>query len=112
MLYLIVLDYLRPLADIDRHMAEHRAFLARHYEAGHFLLSGRKQPRTGGLILAAADDIEQVSRWICDDPFHAAGVAAYTVVGWQPTMAADGHWRDALVQAPQRIAQGGAAHAC
>ena len=96
MLYLILLDYLRPLADIDRHMANHREFLTRHYEAGHFLLSGRKEPRTGGVILATADSAEQVSLWISEDPFSTAGVAAYTVVHWQPTMAADGHWRDAM----------------
>ncbi|MDG2538710.1 YciI family protein [Dyella jiangningensis] len=97
MFYLILLDYLRPLADIDRHMERHREFLARHYKAGHFLLSGRKEPRTGGVILATATSSEEVAQWISEDPFSQAGVAAYTVVRWQPTMAAGGQIWDAWV---------------
>ncbi|HEV2538703.1 MAG TPA: YciI family protein [Frateuria sp.] len=101
MLYLILLDYLRPLDEIDRHMERHREFLARHYEAGHFLLSGRKEPRTGGVILATAKTTEEVSQWISEDPFSRARVAAYTVIRWQPTMAASGHPWDSMLPSPR-----------
>lgn len=90
MLYLILLTYQRPLADVDAHLDAHRAYLHRHYDAGHFLLSGRKAPRTGGVILARADSPEAVARWIAEDPFAQAGVAAYDVVAWTPTLAAPG----------------------
>src|SRR3990167_3644511 len=69
-MFLILLTYKKPLAEVDRFVAEHRAFLERHYASGHFLLSGRKEPRTGGVILATAArrcDIEDIVR---RDPFH------------------------------------------
>jgi len=90
MLFLILLDYLRPLSEVDVHMDDHRAFLNRHYAAGHFLLSGRKSPRIGGVILARANALDEVSQWISEDPFHQAGVASYQIIAWEPTMAAPG----------------------
>lgn len=90
MLFLILLDYLLPLSEVDLHMNEHRAFLTHHYAAGHFLLSGRKEPRTGGIIFARADALEEVAQWISDDPFRKAGVASYEIIVWEATMAAKG----------------------
>ncbi|KGM41388.1 GTP cyclohydrolase [Aquabacterium sp. NJ1] len=88
MLFLILLDYQRPLSEVDAHIEAHRAFLTRHYEAGHFVMSGRKSPRTGGVILAKASALHEVARWIADDPFCQARVASYQVVAWEPTMVA------------------------
>ena len=90
MLFLILLDYLRPLPEIDRHLEEHRAFLTRHYAAGHFLLSGRKEPRTGGVIVAWATTRDDIARWIAEDPFHREGLASYEIIAWEATMAAPG----------------------
>lgn len=90
MLYLIVLAYLRPLAEVDESKDAHRAFLKKHYDAGHFLISGRKEPRSGGIILAQAASVDEVLTWVSEDPFKQAGVAAYEVIGWTPTMAAQG----------------------
>lgn len=88
MLFLVLLNYLRPLPEVDLLMGDHRAFLSRHYAAGHFLLSGRKAPRTGGVILAKANSIDEVAQWISEDPFHQSGVASYEIIAWEPTMAA------------------------
>lgn len=89
MLYLILLNYLAPLTEIDSHLAAHRAFLKKHYDAGHFLVSGKREPRTGGVILAQADSLENVMQWISEDPFKQEGVAAYQIICWTPTMIAD-----------------------
>ena len=90
MLFVVLLDYLCPMPEVDRHMEAHRAFLDRHYAAGHFLLSGRKEPRTGGVILARANSQAELTQWISEDPFRSAGVARYEIIGWVPTRAADG----------------------
>ena len=90
MLFLVLLDYLRPLSEVDLHMDDHRAFLSRHYAAGHFLLSGRKAPRTGGVILAKANSLDEVTQWISEDPFRLTGVASYEIIAWELTMAAQG----------------------
>jgi len=88
MLYLILLTYQRPLAEVEAHLAAHREYLARHYAAAHFLLSGPREPRTGGVILARAESHAQVVRWVDDDPFKQAGIAAYEIIAWDPALRA------------------------
>lgn len=89
MLFIVLLTYRQPLAVVDRHIPEHRAFLARHYRAGHFLLSGPLEPRDGGAILARAPDRATLDEWLREDPFHANEIAAYSVVAWTPTLRAE-----------------------
>lgn len=86
-MFVILLHYVKPLAEVDRLVQEHRAFLERHYAAGHFLVSGRKEPRTGGVILANAASRAQVERMVEEDPFKREGVAEYEIVEFVPTMA-------------------------
>jgi len=88
MLYVILLRYRAPLSEVDRHLAPHREFLLRHYAAGHFLLSGRLAPRTGGAILARADRRETVAGWLAEDPFQREGLADYEVIAWEPQLRA------------------------
>jgi len=54
-MFVIELTYKADLADIDAHMAAHVRFLKKYYAAGNFLVSGRKIPRDGGIILAVGD---------------------------------------------------------
>jgi uncharacterized protein YciI len=86
MLYVIILRYCAPLDELDRHLDAHRAYLRRHYAAGHFLLSGRQEPRVGGIILARAESRAEIERWTTEDPFHQAGVAKYDIFAWMPNM--------------------------
>ena len=55
-MFVIELIYKVDLAEIDAHMAAHVKFLKKYYAAGHFLVSGRKIPRDGGIILAVGQD--------------------------------------------------------
>jgi uncharacterized protein YciI len=84
--FIILLSYIRPLQEIDRLLADHRSFLERHYASGHFLLSGRKEPRTGGVILAKAKNRDEVEAIIRSDPFYVAQTAEYEIVEFTPTM--------------------------
>ncbi|HFC8536657.1 TPA: YciI family protein [Neisseria bacilliformis] len=86
---MVSLEYIRPLAEIEAALPEHIAYLERHYRAGTFLMSGRKQPRTGGVILMQADSREQVEQTIAKDPFHRAGLAEYSITEFLPTKTAD-----------------------
>lgn len=85
-MFLLLLSYKKPLPEVDRFVAEHRAFLERHYASGRFLLSGRKEPRTGGVILATAGSREEVDTIVREDPFHREGIADYEVVEFLPSM--------------------------
>ena len=70
-MFLIELTYKADLKEIDAHMAAHVVFLKKHYAAGHFLVSGRKIPRDGGIILAIGATRQQSQVWLSRLPvFH------------------------------------------
>jgi uncharacterized protein YciI len=79
-MFVIELLYKVDLAQIDAHMKAHVAWLDKHYTAGTFLLSGRKVPRDGGVILALGHDREHVEAIVREDPFVATGLADYRLV--------------------------------
>lgn len=78
-LFIIDLHYLAALEELDSAMASHVAFLDKHYEAGHFITSGRKVPRTGGIILAVADSKQEAESWMNEDPFVKLRLSNFTV---------------------------------
>lgn len=87
-MFVVLLTYTRPLAAVDALIPAHREFLQRMYETGTFLLSGRKEPRDGGVILASATSALELESVLAQDPFHIHGVANYQVIEFFPTMAA------------------------
>ena len=78
-MFIINLDYIVPLEELDQHMAAHVKFLNKYYKKGIFVASGRKVPRTGGIILALAENLEQVDQIMSEDPFTKHELAEYTV---------------------------------
>jgi uncharacterized protein YciI len=87
-MFLIVLNYIKPLAEVDLFAAEHRAFLERYYASGNFLLSGRKEPRNGGVVLAVARSRSEVEDIVRNDPFYREKIAEHEIVEFVPTLAA------------------------
>ena len=87
-MFVVLLTYTKPLEAVDALVPAHREFLRRMYQAGTFLLSGRKEPRDGGVILANAASIQDLESLLAQDPFHVHGVASYQVIQFVPTMAA------------------------
>jgi uncharacterized protein YciI len=85
-LFIIDITYVQPLDEVERRMAAHLDVLARGYERGAFLLSGRKNPRTGGVILAKADDRAALDALLQDDPFHE--VARFDITEFAPSKSA------------------------
>jgi len=87
-MFLIELTYKADLAEIDAHMAAHVAFLNKYYASGHFVVSGRKIPREGGIILAIGDSPEQIEALIQEDPFHQHGLAEFRIVQFRASQSA------------------------
>ena len=79
-MFVIELIYQADLAQIDAHMKAHMAFLRQHYAAGTFLMSGRKVPRDGGIILATGSDRAAIEAIIATDPFVSHGLAEVRVI--------------------------------
>ena len=87
-MFIISLTYTAELAQIEQHLAARRQFLDRYYQAGVFLFSGRKEPRTGGIIIAQAAGRDEVERIISEDPFRQAGIADYAITEFIPSKTA------------------------
>lgn len=87
-MFVIVLTYMEPLDVVDRYLAAHVEYLKKQYETGIFIASGRRIPRTGGVILARAESRQALQEILGQDPFCVHGVAEYEVVEFSPSMAA------------------------
>lgn len=88
-MFVIELTYKVDLAEIDAHMKAHMAFLRKYYASGHFLVSGRKIPREGGIILAVGKDRQQIEAIIQEDPFCARGLADVRIIEFRASQRAD-----------------------
>ncbi len=89
-MFVLVLTYTKPLAEVDALMRRHMAWLNRQYDEGRFIVSGRQVPRTGGVILARGDDREEIERIAAEDPFVAGGVATVDILQFRASQSEDG----------------------
>ena len=88
-MFIIELTYKAALPEIDGAMKAHMAFVRKHYASGHFLMSGRKIPREGGIIFAIGKDREEIERIAHEDPFYVKGLAEIRVVEFRASQRAD-----------------------
>ncbi|MET3856128.1 YciI family protein [Rhizobium sp. OAE497] len=77
-MFILSLTYVKPNEEADKHMEPHMAWVKEGYAKGWFLASGRKVPRTGGVILATGNRAE-IEAYVAADPFTVHGVAKYEV---------------------------------
>ncbi|MFD8809192.1 YciI family protein [Streptomyces sp. NPDC059597] len=89
-MFVLELTYTAPLDAVDAAHAAHVAWLDEQYAKGIFLASGRKNPRDGGIILAAGTDRAAVEEITAGDPFVTAGVCEYRVTEFVATKTAPG----------------------
>ena len=82
-MFIIDPNYIVPLEQLDKHMTEHVKFLNKYYKQNVFVASGRKVPRTGGIILALADSKEEVEEIMSEDPFAVLKLAEFKITEFQ-----------------------------
>jgi uncharacterized protein YciI len=88
-MFVIELCYKAELKQIDAHMSAHVRFLKKYYAAGKFLVSGRKIPRDGGIILAVGKDRQEIEAIVRQDPFYAHGLADFRIIEFRASQRAD-----------------------
>jgi uncharacterized protein YciI len=88
-MFVIELIYKADLAEIDAHMAAHVLFLKKYYASGNFLVSGRKIPRDGGIILAVGKSRQHIQAIVQEDPFYARGLAEFRIIEFRASQRAD-----------------------
>ena len=87
-MYIVSLTYHRPIEEVESHLDGHIAWLKQYFQAGSFIASGRKQPRTGGVILVKDMERSRLDAILAEDPFVA--VAHYEVTNFALTTASAG----------------------
>lgn len=86
---ILSLTYKADIAQADVHMQPHMEWVKQGYERGWFLASGRKVPRTGGVIIAKGDRAE-IEAFVALDPFVIHGIADYDITEVAMTTVTEG----------------------
>ena len=90
MFFAVIIRYRAPEEELAAHNAEHRAYMRTLFDAGKLVVSGPFVPRSGGLLLFAADSQAQVEGWLADDPFHRRDYYDHEILQWGPTLGKEG----------------------
>ncbi|MGB9098901.1 YciI family protein [Erwinia sp.] len=86
-MYIVYLNYVRPLEEVEAVLDPHVAWLNKYFDAGVFISAGRKDPRTGGMLMVKDIDRERLNTILAEDPFQA--VAEYEVTKVNITRSAE-----------------------
>ena len=89
-MFILSLTYIAPTEDADKHMEPHMDWVRAGYASGHFIASGRKVPRTGGVILARGERADLEAKCAAD-PFTVHGIATYDIAEVDFTTVATGY---------------------
>ena len=84
-MYIVSLNYIKEVSEVEKYLEEHVKFLEKYYEMGKFICSGRKNPRMGGVILLNAESLSEVEKIILEDPFNINEIAEYEITEFFPT---------------------------
>lgn len=85
-MFIVNLTYKKSIEDVEKYLSEHRIFLENSYKKNFFVVSGPKNPRTGGIIISQLTDRGELENILKCDPFHAHGIADYEIIEFNPTM--------------------------
>jgi len=83
-MYVVIIRYTKPLEEVDRARAAHKEFLAKAYDRGLFIVSGRQDPPVGGVIVAREMPREELEAFLKEDGYAKAGVAEYEILRFEP----------------------------
>ena len=88
-MFIVSLTYIVDLEKVDELLSLHVDYLKTQYEKGNFIASGRKIPRTGGIILSKLDSIKKLEEVLNQDPFKINNLAEYKIEEFIPNMTSD-----------------------
>lgn len=83
-MFVILLTYKKSLDIVDKYLSDHSNFLDQGYQNNYFIVSGRKEPRTGGVILSQLTDHNKIEEIIKQDPFYIHEIADYEIIQFTP----------------------------
>lgn len=88
-MFIISLTYITSLKMVDQYLDEHISYLKKEYKNKNFILSGKKNPRNGGVILSNLKTKNEIESVLAKDPFCQNNIAKYDIIEFIPTMASE-----------------------
>jgi uncharacterized protein YciI len=83
-MFVIISTYLKPIAEVEQYLSQHRDFLEQGYQKNYFVASGPQNPRTGGIIISQLSNKKDLERILNDDPFQVHRIAKYDILEFEP----------------------------
>ncbi|WP_132119393.1 YciI family protein [Actinocrispum wychmicini] len=87
-MYIVMLAYTAPREEIDYLLPDHIEWLTRHYDAGHFLCSGRQSGELGRVIITRPMPRGKLEAMLATDPLDLAKMVRHQVVEFEATRTA------------------------
>jgi uncharacterized protein YciI len=84
-MFVLISRFQRPLDEVNHSFASHSAWVQRQYESGRFLVSGRREPPIGGIIVARASSEQELQEVLSTDPYRQKGLAEYVIFAFEAT---------------------------
>jgi uncharacterized protein YciI len=78
-MFVLISHFQQPLEEINRQLAPHSEWVERHYASGRFLVSGRREPWIGGVIVARAASEEEIQQILAADPLQQLRLVVYEI---------------------------------
>lgn len=75
--FMLQLRFTQPFDTFGDVVSAHRAFLQTGYDQGMLLMSGPKQDKTGGIVIARAESEAQLRDFMAQDPYLTHGLATH-----------------------------------
>ncbi len=84
-MFVLISRFQRPLEEVNRSVAPHSVWVQQQYESGRFLVSGRREPPIGGIIVARATSEQELREVLTTDPLQQMGLAQYEIFAFEAT---------------------------
>ena len=84
-MFIFNLTYIKPILEVEKMLPAHISYLEENYNAKKFICSGRKNPRTGGIILCNCATKQEAEQIMEKDPFFKENIAQYEIIEFMPS---------------------------
>lgn len=82
-MFAVIIEYIKPLAEVDAARPPHLAWIQKHCADGTFLFTGRQPSGKGGMVIANAPSREALDAILKEDGYIKAGVAKHNVIEFE-----------------------------
>lgn len=79
-MYVVLVTYTAPVADVDYALPDHAEWLAKHYEQDHLITSGRRDLHRGEVMIVRPMSRLKLDAILASNPLILGHLATYEVI--------------------------------